>query len=527
MSNPNEIRLNADDPRLTAYALDELEGEEQKQVGAAVASDPALQAVVDEIRATAEQLMVDLKSEPLPPPAQPAHLKPYQTVRPPRMFAFPYWMVASLAAAACLVVIVVVRKLQLSDEDSPPTSERLADNSETARKSAGSPVAGQRQADNHVDVVFPPTEGDARDSAENPTDQWGVVVPNAPSNEVAAARGMRTGATGGTAPVAKSVPSAAALSATAPSRVRPPAIADVVGTDQDHAFLPTAQSPLSNLPTDIGTSGYAIVRRSLLDGHRPPRAIVRLEELVNYFHYSYPAPERGAKAPFAAALEVASAPWAPQHRLVRIGLKARELPAGERDSIVARGVSVQVEFNPAQVQSYRLLGYEGTAPGDGNPNPSDAGAVDVESGRTITAFYEVVPAAGYRRAESGQRTADSGDGKGTETGNPASAASSLAPQDLLTVRIRYQALEDGKPGLLEFPLVDNGAAFAGASNDFKFAASVAEFALVLRDSPYKSGATLPDALLWAEKSAGPTPDANRREFISMVKRAQSIEPSRG
>jgi hypothetical protein len=534
MSNSNEIRLNADDPRLTAYALGELDAAEQKQVEAAIASDPALQTLVDEIRAAAAQLATALKCEPLLPPVQPAHLLPYRTVRPARMFAFPYWMVAGLAAAACLVAIVVVHQLQLSDEDSPAKANQLADNSEAAKKSAGRPIVGQPQAYNHVDVVFPPTEGDAKESADSPTDQWGVVVPNAPSNEVAAASGKVTRAAGGSASLAKSLPASAALSAGAPSRVSPPAIADVVGTDQDHAFLPTAQRPLSILPADIDTSGYAIVRRSLLDGRRPPSGVVRLEDLVNYFNYSYPAPKPGATVPFAASLEVASAPWAPLHRLVRIGLKARELPAGEHDSIVARDVSVQVEFNPVQVQSYRLLGYEKTAPGDGNPNHPETDAVDVESGRTITAFYEVVPTPGYRTAETGERiqesgpqTAEIGNGKGAQTDLPASAASNPAPQSMLTVRIRYRAPENGKPGLLEFPLIDNGAAFAAASNDFKFAASVAEFALVLRDSPYKSGATLADALIWAKKAVGPTPDATRREFISMIKRAQSIEPPRG
>ena len=66
MNDSHEFRLEPDDPRLTAYALDELDGEERAQVGAAVAADASLRAAVDEIRATAGQLTAALKTESLP-----------------------------------------------------------------------------------------------------------------------------------------------------------------------------------------------------------------------------------------------------------------------------------------------------------------------------------------------------------------------------------------------------------------------------------------------------------------------------
>ena len=112
----NEFRLDPDDPRLTAYALDELDGEERARVAAAVAADPSLQVAVDRIRTTAGQLTAALKAEPLPEPARPVHLEPYHTVRPARMFPFPYWAVASLAAAACFVVFVALRQLPCSEK---------------------------------------------------------------------------------------------------------------------------------------------------------------------------------------------------------------------------------------------------------------------------------------------------------------------------------------------------------------------------------------------------------------------------
>ena len=95
------------------------------------------------------------------------------------------------------------------------------------------------------------------------------------------------------------------------------------------------------------------------------------------------------------------------------------------------------------------------------------------------------------------------------------------------MRIRYRTPDGDESRLLEFPLADKGTAFADASRDFRFAAAVAEFGLVLRDSPYKSGATLADVLHWAGQATGPDPGGARSEFISLVKRAEAILPSQG
>jgi Ca-activated chloride channel family protein len=98
---------------------------------------------------------------------------------------------------------------------------------------------------------------------------------------------------------------------------------------------------------------------------------------------------------------------------------------------------------------------------------------------------------------------------------------------LLTVQVRYQAPDDPEGRLLEFPLTDRGTAFADASSDFRFAAAVAEFGLVLRNSPYKSGANLADVLRWAEPAIGADPGGTRKDFISLVKRAEAIPQSEG
>lgn len=81
--------------------------------------------------------------------------------------------------------------------------------------------------------------------------------------------------------------------------------------------------PLSTFSVDVDTAAYANLRRFLLEGRRPPADAVRIEEMLNYFDYTYPVPK--GDSPFSVSTEVGAAPWQPAHRLVRIGLKGRPL----------------------------------------------------------------------------------------------------------------------------------------------------------------------------------------------------------
>ncbi|HTI69959.1 MAG TPA: von Willebrand factor type A domain-containing protein [Candidatus Limnocylindria bacterium] len=87
-------------------------------------------------------------------------------------------------------------------------------------------------------------------------------------------------------------------------------------------FEDVRATPLSTFGLDVDTASYANVRRFLREGVRPPVAAVRVEEMVNYFPYSYPAPQEGK--PFGVQVETAECPWNQAHRLVRIAIKARE-----------------------------------------------------------------------------------------------------------------------------------------------------------------------------------------------------------
>jgi Ca-activated chloride channel family protein len=468
-----------------------------------------------------------------------------------------------------------------------------------------------------------------------------------------------------------------------------------------------AEHPLSTFSVEVDTASYANVRRFIRNGQLPPPDAVRVEELINYFPYHYAAPT--GDTAFATTMEVAEAPWAPTHRLVRIGLKGREVTTATRPAAnlvflldvsgsmnepnklplvkeamrllisklrpddrvaivvyagasglalpstpvakareiiaalealtpggatngamglrlaydiakanvvpggvnrvilctdgdfnvgvtnegeltrlvtaqaksgvfltvlgfgmgnykdatleqladrgngnygyidtrreaekllveqvngtlvtIAKDVKLQVEFNPARVASYRLIGYENRMlkKEDFNNDAVDAG--EIGAGHTVTALYEVVlvgaeekaggPAVDplkYRIAETEDRKAKAGGQLGAGLRDPKSS-------ELLTLKVRYKEPAGDVSRKLEFPLMDTGARFAAASSDFKFAAAVAEFGMILRDSPHKGAGSLDDVIAWAE--AGTESDAGgyRGEFTELVRQAGAL-----
>ena len=109
---------------------------------------------------------------------------------------------------------------------------------------------------------------------------------------------------------------------------RAPAPHDDIGVEQyeridENPFLTVASQPLSTFSSDVDTASYANVRRFLHDSQLPPKDAVRIEEMINYFHYDYPAPAAGD--PLSITTEVGPSPWNPTFKLVRIGLRAPEI----------------------------------------------------------------------------------------------------------------------------------------------------------------------------------------------------------
>jgi Ca-activated chloride channel family protein len=182
---------------------------------------------------------------------------------------------------------------------------------------------------------------------------------------------------------------------------------------------------------------------------------------------------------------------------------------------VAKDVKVQVEFNPAVVDAYRLIGYENRAlrNEDFNNDLKDAG--DMGAGHTVTVLYEVVP----RGVAIGGPGVDP-----LKYQQPVAAPPPNASNETMNVKIRYKepAATDSK--LLVFPLVDREQTLARSSVDFRFAAAVASFGMILRDSPYKGTSSFDSVIGLAEDSLGSDRYGYRREFLQLVQRARQLRP---
>jgi Ca-activated chloride channel family protein len=184
---------------------------------------------------------------------------------------------------------------------------------------------------------------------------------------------------------------------------------------------------------------------------------------------------------------------------------------------VAKDVKLQVEWNPATVAGYRLVGYENRrlADRDFKDDAKDAG--EMGAGHTVTALYEVVPA-GQEVAED----AATADVDPLKYQRIAPGAVPTGSGEMLTVRLRYKEPDASSSVALEKALTDGGAALATASADLRFAAAVAEFALLLRRSPQKGDATFESVLALAGGSLGADAGGWRHEFLDLVAKARTI-----
>jgi Ca-activated chloride channel homolog len=182
---------------------------------------------------------------------------------------------------------------------------------------------------------------------------------------------------------------------------------------------------------------------------------------------------------------------------------------------IAKDVKLQVEFNPAKVQGYRLIGYENRmlAKEDFNDDKKDAG--ELGSGHTVTALYEVIPV-GVK--SSFLKNVDAL--KYQKEVAPLSKSSQT--DEILTVKFRYKAPDGDVSKLIEHPVKDNQIAITKTSDNFRFAASVAQFGMLLRNSEFKSNASFNDVLMLARKAKGNDEEGYRSEFIRLVESAEML-----
>ena len=771
--------LSPDDPKLTAYALGELDAGERAALETALRNDPAARAAVEEIRAAAAKLEFALAAEPMVSTSTEPKLLP--TPHRASLFRFPqvYYLVGGLAAA-CFAIFVAMRpeqarvtprtyaELKLATPSSAKNDEPViaansmeAENADKAKATdvpatllASEKVAGRSDLKRQAEQEFRQRREEQRRSAANEAEKKSFgSVGIATNGVVAAAAAPQVSSTMSVnQPLAKfgvkDERDAGFLRANSEPatkiglEIRPAPLVFRAGNaggnpvetgggfsgipapramnteayayQAENDFLGAKENPLSTFSIDVDTASYANLRRFILNGSLPPVDAVRIEEWLNYFPYKYAAPS--GQAPFAASMEVASAPWAPTHRLVRIGLKGREiataarpaanlvflidvsgsmnepaklplvkesmrllvgkLRADDRVAIVvyagasglalpstpvrraaeiisvldeltpggstngargielaydiakanfiqggvnrvilctdgdfnvgvtsegaltrlieekaksgvfltalgfgmgnykdatlekladkgngnygyidtrreaekllveqvngtlmtiAKDVKIQVEFNPARVASYRLIGYENRLlkKEDFNNDAVDAG--EIGAGHTVTALYEVVPAGLDEKTASGASAVDPLKYRISDVGNRKdnssdelvksdrqSAIRNPQSNELLTLKVRYKEPAGEVSQKLEFPLVDSGAPFAQATPDFKFAAAVAEFGMILRDSPNKGTSSVKDVVAMAEEGNESDAGGYRAEFVELVKKAEVL-----
>ncbi|MBK25769.1 MAG: hypothetical protein CME70_17350 [Halobacteriovorax sp.] len=463
-------------------------------------------------------------------------------------------------------------------------------------------------------------------------------------------------------------------------------------------FIRVLDNPLSTFSVDVDTASYSNMRRFINNGTLPPKDSVKVEEFINYFNYKYPAPT--GKTPFSVNMEVAKSPWNSEYKLVRIGLKGKEIALNsrpnsnlvflldvsgsmsnpnklpllkeslkmllrkldERDRIsivvyagasglvlkptpankkvdiiqalnrlnaggstnggagielayktamegyikgginrvilatdgdfnvgttgrsellklikkkaeskifltvlglgmgnykddtletlaqngngnyayidnmneakkvlnedlsgtlmtIAKDVKFQVEFNPAKVSGYRLVGYENRMlkARDFNDDKKDAG--EVGAGHTVTAFYEIIPAGvkfkgpGIDKLKYQVAKAEPVKVLKEETGSA----------ELLTVKLRYKEPEGKTSTKVEFPLNGSNTEFKNASEDFRFAAAVATYAQILKEDSRVGDKKLSDVLSIAKSAKGSDKYSYRQEFIELVELANEIK----
>ncbi|MDC7247703.1 MAG: VWA domain-containing protein [Sphaerochaetaceae bacterium] len=184
---------------------------------------------------------------------------------------------------------------------------------------------------------------------------------------------------------------------------------------------------------------------------------------------------------------------------------------------VAKDVKVQIEFNPAIVESYRLIGYENRMlqREDFNDDTKDAG--EMGFGQTVTAFYELV----LTSSESSQSSPVQSD--------PLVFQSStvIPSEDLLSFKIRYKRPQEGKESSQLIDIMMDEDELTRPSDmsdpDFTFASAVVEFGMLLRDSPYKGSYSWDQVLQLAKASRGDDEEGYRAEFIRLAELAQLLE----
>lgn len=183
---------------------------------------------------------------------------------------------------------------------------------------------------------------------------------------------------------------------------------------------------------------------------------------------------------------------------------------------IAKDVKIQLEFNPAKVLAYRLIGYENRMlkKEDFNDDKKDAG--EIGSGHTVTAIYEIIPAG------TDMKVADVDPLKYQRSNIDPDAYESA---ELLTIKFRYKEPDGDKSKLITVSVLNQEMKLAKTSDNFRFSAAVAEFGMLLRDSKFKGDSDYDQVVELASGAKGEDSEGYRVEFIRLVKLSKELSKS--
>jgi Ca-activated chloride channel homolog len=188
---------------------------------------------------------------------------------------------------------------------------------------------------------------------------------------------------------------------------------------------------------------------------------------------------------------------------------------------IAKDVKLQIEFNPSKVQGYRLIGYENRmlAKEDFNDDTKDAG--ELGSGHTVTALYEIIPA-GVKADEL--KSVD--ELRYKQPKDEAFSESSFG-DELMYVKLRFKKPDADVSKMIDFPLDDKITSINRTSDNFRFAAAVAQFGMLLRSSKFKGDASFDAVTDLAKYALGKDAEGYRKEFLELVEKAADIKEGLG
>ncbi len=181
---------------------------------------------------------------------------------------------------------------------------------------------------------------------------------------------------------------------------------------------------------------------------------------------------------------------------------------------IAKDVKLQIEFNPSQVVSYRLIGYENRLLNkeDFNDDKKDAG--ELGAGHTVTAMYEIIPSGVKSEFVQSVDLLKYQDAKKAKKGKYG--------DEILTVKLRYKKPTGKKSKLISKVVSNEALDFDNTSDNYRWAATVAGFGMMLRDSEYRQEANYSNLISMGQSSLGKDTEGYRTEMIRMMKNTQAI-----